>query len=182
MGIANTPRVGAIVDITESIAAGSGSAVPQVRNVTIGCTASAPTSAVAVQLIPGTGGPMSINQVLDGFLTLGANATFTIDLTNFTGSSGTKTLAKCRGYDFLNTAAADAGSANNFTVSATASNGFTAGGKLPPSTAPATVEPNSQFFGDNLNSAGWTVNGAAKTVIITAGSGGANLYFAFWGE
>ena len=182
MSVVGSPRFGVTVDLTESNPAGAGSAVATSRLVQVGSTAASPTTPNPANLTPGAGASAGANIIVDGLISLGASATLTIDLTNFAALTGAKTLAKCRGYHILNTAAAEAGASFAFTVSATAANGFTAGGKIPPSTAPATVEPNSFLAGSNLNIAGWPVGGTAKTIIITAGTSGASGYLVFFGE
>lgn len=182
MSISGSPRFGCIVDVTEATAAGAGSASATTRPVALGGSAAAPTTTLPATLAPGTGGSTSINVIVDGFFTLAGAGTLTLDLTTFTGLTGTKTLTKCRGFCFLNAAAAEAAVGLAFTVSGTASNGFLAGGNIPPSTAPATVSPNSQCSGSNLNIAGWTVDATHKNVIITAGATSASGYFCFFGE
>ena len=180
MSISGSPRFGAICDVTDLTPASSVSASAQTRPVTLGPSSASANTALPATLVAGTGSPSSVNAILDGQISLAGGATLTIDLSSF--NSGAKSLTKCRGCHFVNSAAADAGSGSGFTVSAASSNGFTAGGNLPPSTAPATVSPNGSLNATNLNTAGWAVTGSAKQVVITAGALGASGYFAFIGE
>jgi hypothetical protein len=181
MSVNGSPRFGCIVDITEAIAASASSSVPTTRPVQLGAAA-APTSPLPAALTPGTGVSAGCNVIIDGLISLAGAATLTIDLTTFTSGGATKSLSKCRGFFFVNTAPAESAAGLAFTVSGTASNGFLAGGNIPPSTAPATLSPAGQASGSNLNIAGWTVDATHKTVIVTAGATGATGYFVFFGE
>lgn len=171
-----TARAGAMIEVTDSVAASSTSAVAQNRNVWLGPTSTAPTNVTPLSLTIGTGTALSANVILDGTITIGASATTTIDLTSFGG----KTLAKVRHIIVLNANAAETGANYVVTLKAAASNGFTASGAL--TTTGVPIAAASQFYINNMNIAGWATSGSVKDVSFTAGSGGATVYFAFIGE
>jgi hypothetical protein len=172
MSLQGTPQAGSFVNVQDKITGGTTTAGNVVETIQVG------NQATGITYTVGTGSPQAANLVYSGTYTLTGGGGTTLDLTNLTGGTGTKTFAKVRMIRVQNQAAADSG----FTVAIGpgASNGFS---PFLTGTTPTLVLPaNSSHMLECLNTAGWTVNGSNKTILLNPGANTQTVLVAILGE